>query len=396
MFIRIFLYFISYILLVLFAGIAFGFTHGPLTYLNGLYFVKRRNLAQAIVVAGFSFGGLIFPPIYSYLIKEYGLRGGMLITGGIQLHIIVFALLLRPKVSKTYPAGPREKDSEDQLNDRKENIVLQFRAKGDTKVLQKPLLRKERDRSYSESQHNQSDKRNDLYDMQKTFISDQNLECQKHSGSLTGFLDKISSSNITRLLGESDMASISLTELRTDLCSSQDSFESEASINCTEKLKFLVDLSLFKNWFMPVYLIVFFFGSIGSAYIIIFIAPFAKDQGVSAEKVASLVSLVNASDFLGRLLNGIITDRNIVKNHQAIIITMAATGICLAISPFYTEYWHFILLAITAGLCAGGIFAMTPSVVADFLGIENFRSAMGILILGQGLSLGTSAPLIGK
>jgi hypothetical protein len=39
---------------------------------------------------------------------------------------------------------------------------------------------------------------------------------------------------------------------------------------------------------------------------------------------------------------------------------------------------------------------MTPSVLVDFIGIENFRSSMGIMVLGQGLTLGLSAPFIGK
>lgn len=38
---------------------------------------------------------------------------------------------------------------------------------------------------------------------------------------------------------------------------------------------------------------------------------------------------------------------------------------------------------------------MTPSVIVDFVGKENFRTAIGILILGQGVTLGTGAPLLG-
>jgi ABC-type uncharacterized transport system permease subunit len=84
------------------------------------------------------------------------------------------------------------------------------------------------------------------------------------------------------------------------------------------------------------------------------------------------------------------------ENHQYVIITLSVTTLCLALSPFYTHYWHFVVFAIVSGLSAGGIFAMTPSVLVDFIGIENFRSSMGIMVLGQGLTLGLSAPFIGK
>lgn len=44
----------------------------------------------------------------------------------------------------------------------------------------------------------------------------------------------------------------------------------------------------------------------------------------------------------------------------------------------------------------GAIFSMTPSVIVDFVGKENFRTAIAILILGQGVTLGTEAPLLGR
>jgi hypothetical protein len=74
----------------------------------------------------------------------------------------------------------------------------------------------------------------------------------------------------------------------------------------------------------------------------IVIAPFAKDHNISPNRVASLVSIVNACDFVGRLMNGVITDRKILKNHQSVIITLCVTTLCLALSPFYTQYWHTV------------------------------------------------------
>ncbi|XP_052104717.1 monocarboxylate transporter 12-B-like isoform X2 [Mytilus californianus] len=364
-------------------------------YLNGLYFVKRRNLAQAIVVAGFSFGGFVFPPIYTYLIKEYGLRGGAIITGGIQLNVVAIALLLRPKRLKATEDVEILMDVQTNDDIKKTSSLYHLPTTNsiDKTSNQLLLVHNDRERSYSESlSYPVIDKVNGL---KINSFSAQHLGEPEHSGSLNKFLNQISNSNITRVLGESDIVSMSLSELRVDKFRSCASVESVVTLNCANRLKFFVDCTVFHHWFMCVYLFVYCFGSIGSAYVIIFIAPFAKDNGVSPERVASLISIVNACDFTGRLMNGVITDRKILKNHQSIIITLSVTTVCLALSPLYTEYWHFVLLAVIAGFCAGGIFAMTPSVVADFLGIDNFRSAMGILVLGQGVTLGCSAPFIG-
>ncbi|CAG2192943.1 unnamed protein product [Mytilus edulis] len=78
-------------------SLAFSFLHGPLAYLVGIYFIKRRNLAQAITISGGQLEAYFSPPLYGYLIREYGLQGGMLLTGGIHLNIIALAILLRPK-----------------------------------------------------------------------------------------------------------------------------------------------------------------------------------------------------------------------------------------------------------------------------------------------------------
>ncbi|CAG2210836.1 unnamed protein product [Mytilus edulis] len=179
-------------------GISFALLHGPVSYLIGVYFVKRRNLAQAICGSGFGLGGLIFPPIYTYFIEKYGLR-----------------------------------------------------------------------------------------------------------------------------------------------------------------------------------------------------APFAKDYNISVNDVAILVSIVNTCDFIGRIMNGVITDRQILKNYQSVILTSSITAISMALAPLYTKYWHFVVYGVISGLNAGCLLALTPAIIGDFLGMENFRSAMGILMFGEGITTGLAAPFIG-
>ncbi|CAG2207067.1 unnamed protein product [Mytilus edulis] len=110
-------------------GISFALLHGPVSYLIGVYFVKRRNLAQAICGSGFGLGGLIFPPIYTYFIEKYGLRGGLLLTGGVQLNIVAFALFLRPLSSNVL----QERETKTKKQENKENTTA-FKSKPETPV----------------------------------------------------------------------------------------------------------------------------------------------------------------------------------------------------------------------------------------------------------------------
>ncbi|PVD35213.1 hypothetical protein C0Q70_06494 [Pomacea canaliculata] len=68
----------------------------PGIVLIGSYFRKRRSLAIAIGKCGGSVGGMALPPLVTYFLSEYGLRGALLLTGGLFLHCLPAALLLRP------------------------------------------------------------------------------------------------------------------------------------------------------------------------------------------------------------------------------------------------------------------------------------------------------------
>lgn len=60
-----------------------------------MYFDRYRGLATGCKYAGWSISGLVFPKILSYLEKQYGFRGTLLIFGAISLHVTAMALLLR-------------------------------------------------------------------------------------------------------------------------------------------------------------------------------------------------------------------------------------------------------------------------------------------------------------
>ncbi|CAC5415204.1 unnamed protein product [Mytilus coruscus] len=352
-------------------------------YLTGVYFIKRRNLAQAIAISGFTFGGLIFPPIYSYLIKHYGLQGGMMITGGIQLNLIAFSMFLRPKTIREKLKSKNEKDDSDFMLP-EATTLLKNNNKTDIFKEQSHTGRK-RSISLSIPQARIDEKQ-----LFGNAYSEQHL-ATGGTGSLTKIIDTLSNSNISRVLSECT-SSISLLDFRDKTVSNDSKQSIEKDCSCKNNL---VDCSLFKKPFMWIYALVYCFGRVPAAYLSIFIAPLAREMNTDNSRVAVLVALVNACDFIGMVMCGIITDRKIIKNHVTVILTLSSTSVCLMLTPLCKEFWHFVLLCIVSGIGAGGIFALTPTILIDFLGLENFRSAMGILVLLQGVSLGMSAPFMG-
>ena len=62
----------------------------------GVYFEKRRALANGIAVAGASVGQLLIPLLMNFLIKNYDVSGALVIYAAVHLNGLVAAMLLRP------------------------------------------------------------------------------------------------------------------------------------------------------------------------------------------------------------------------------------------------------------------------------------------------------------
>ncbi|CAH1271591.1 SLC16A12 [Branchiostoma lanceolatum] len=90
----------SIVHLYLTTGVLTGFGSSlafiPSMSMVGKYFDKKRALANGIAFSGVSVGNIVFPPVFTYLIEEYGWRGSFLIAAGVMLNITAFAALLRP------------------------------------------------------------------------------------------------------------------------------------------------------------------------------------------------------------------------------------------------------------------------------------------------------------
>ncbi|KAH6936569.1 hypothetical protein HPB50_019179 [Hyalomma asiaticum] len=76
------------------AGLSVGQLSLSSTVINQ-HFVKYRAVASGLNMAGFSIGGLIFPPMVQFFFDEYGFRGAFLLAGGTILNGIVGTLLQR-------------------------------------------------------------------------------------------------------------------------------------------------------------------------------------------------------------------------------------------------------------------------------------------------------------
>ncbi|CAH1244581.1 SLC16A12 [Branchiostoma lanceolatum] len=77
-------------------GFGLSLMYSPSLAMIGRYFDRRHATANGIGVCGTGIGIFIFPPLYRFLIDEFGWRGALLVAAGIPLHGCVCGALMRP------------------------------------------------------------------------------------------------------------------------------------------------------------------------------------------------------------------------------------------------------------------------------------------------------------
>ncbi|KAH3855145.1 monocarboxylate transporter 12-like [Dreissena polymorpha] len=77
------------------AGLGYGLSFSPCSTIISFYFEEKRALANGVAVSASGVGALVFPFIYQFLIKEFGLHGTFLILGGFALNICAAACIFR-------------------------------------------------------------------------------------------------------------------------------------------------------------------------------------------------------------------------------------------------------------------------------------------------------------
>ena len=77
-------------------GLGYALTWTPTVTMLGLYFERRRPLANALASTGECVLNFVLTPLFQLLINTYTWRGALLILGALQLNLCLCGMLLRP------------------------------------------------------------------------------------------------------------------------------------------------------------------------------------------------------------------------------------------------------------------------------------------------------------
>ena len=382
------------------SGLGTAMVHPPITATLGEYFNKRRGFAMSIALSGASFGGLVFAPIMSALFDSYGYTGTVLIVAGMTLNICVAGCLMRPM--KSFIKARAKVNScgcENAQNSKYKEIEMHSLVNGDTK---KPLMNstdeiitqlvleqenhkvkclpsrallqiKESDARLERSSSVKSDKpsteqkclESPLLPRARAWSTGNKRQrtvsaiSEKSHPSpmlspLNSLVDSLSHSTVAIFSSAADgiygsvldIQEITIREV-TQCAGKDEQVISKPSV--CEKLRSSFDFSIFKN---PIFIMLLFKAALLACASILmpsFLAPHAKDQGLTIEERGWMMTTIGGFGMIARLSLALLADRNLFKLTTLLFVMANVIGITAHLIRFVQGYPAFIVLAAITG-----------------------------------------------
>lgn len=382
-----------------------------------LYFEKRRSLANGIANSGGPVGGLIFAPLITKLLSSYGYQGCVLIIAGILLNGCVSGALFRP----TFP------------NDVRSEIEFPLdKSENEEESLQSLFSRAESFQEKQERQETQfeqledvpiniADARDNLdVDVQNEFRLSYGMDEVQEDGCRTFDPQEI---NVLKYLTNDETSyhirSLNSTHacdnniLQSKITSNNENLYQKASFDdadesniCKHKrfpyLQYnrvkakLHNCKLIRNPLFYAFLIQGALICSGIVVAPIFIAPYAKDIGISVDDIATLVTTQSCIDLVSRVVIGYISDKGWIRRSTIVAISTFVVSLFSCLLGFFTNYTLLLCYSIILGLVSGVYFALFAVVLIDYLTLDNFQTCLGFMALVHGFSVAGSFYLVGK
>ncbi|KAK2893153.1 hypothetical protein QQF64_034879 [Cirrhinus molitorella] len=159
-----------------------------------------------------------------------------------------------------------------------------------------------------------------------------------------------------------------------------------------------LDLSLFKHRGFLIYLsgnVIMFLGFFAP---IVFLSPYAKDNGVDEYRAAFLLSILAFVDMFARPSMGLLANSRWVRPRIQYFFSFAVlyNGVCHLLCPLVESYSGMVVYAVFFGFAFGMVSAVLFETLMDLVGAQRFSSAVGLTTIVECCPVLIGPPLAGK
>lgn len=125
--------------------------------------------------------------------------------------------------------------------------------------------------------------------------------------------------------------------------------------------------------------------------VIVHIAPYAVDLGLTATFAATILAIIGGSSIIGRLVMGIVSDR--IGSRRTLLVCFIIFIVSFSWLQLVKGTWALSLFALVYGFSHGGFYAILSPAVAELFGIRSHGFILGIVIFIGSLG-GAIGPII--
>lgn len=159
-----------------------------------------------------------------------------------------------------------------------------------------------------------------------------------------------------------------------------------------------LDLSLFKHRGFLIYLsgnVIMFLGFFAP---IVFLSPYAKDNGVDEYRAAFLLSILAFVDMFARPSMGLLANSRWVRPRIQYFFSFAVlyNGVCHLLCPLVESYTGMVVYAVFFGFAFGMVSAVLFETLMDLVGAQRFSSAVGLTTIVECCPVLIGPPLAGN
>ncbi|KAL4239123.1 hypothetical protein ACF0H5_003825 [Mactra antiquata] len=387
-------------------GIASALVHPATVVTISHYFDARRGFANSLATSGSCIGGLIFAPLITSLLSTYGYSGCILIIAAILLNGCVCGALLRP--TSFYSKHHRQKTdseieekqplneslvqgniddhmdkSDDKSSDKKKIIIEMFGPKHEL-ISSTRSLEVHKDISIPTRERAST-----FVDYRYTDSSDGKF----HFYSKESFDIPLSLTPTTKM-----RESLYKNGFKNNILKPSMKPENEKEQNISDWIRAIGIMFDYRLFYNPVFVSLLLSASFICPPSIVatrYIAPYAKDVGVSNEGVASLVLVNSFVDLVARVLLGYVSDRGWLRRSTLVGITTMTVSICCFTLRFITSFGVLMGYAVVLGMASGLYFAIYPVIITDYTTLNKLDSCLGYIGIVHGCFMACSVYLVG-
>ncbi|GFX25370.1 monocarboxylate transporter 9 [Trichonephila clavipes] len=359
------------------------------------YFEKYRATASGLALSGACLGSFVFPVLLEYMLSNYGLAGTFLVTGGLIMHVLPAAIMLKEPPWIQRASKEKEHKKPEDLNmkppvskklSKPTQVMSSIKEEGRSTNEELSVVTVSYDKILeSSTDFNVKQEEKALSFRRNSNKKSNGFDNPAYAGSSVELNEK-KSDQVVEEPTRPRLRTISIGEVSVTIKITQDQHQETSIYKGMAKLFrdpmfHMISLSLgaFAMLFDPA---------------ITVIVDYIMDKGLTEDVAKYFISMLSLGDLVGRLGFGWVTDRKYMSIPNFMMLIQVIQGICFLLIPLFNGFDTLMSVMVIYGVMSGANLVMFPILVGKYL--QSVQSlAIGFIAFFSGILSFAVPPLIG-